>query len=68
MACGLLALIIEHPRLDAFIDVDGHAITERMPFRMLHRIYLWISTLQWMLGWIYLWLMLKCWKWEDSTK
>jgi hypothetical protein len=68
MACGLLALVIEHPRLDAFIDIDGHAIMERAQFRVFHRIYLWTSTLEWVIGWIYIWLMLKSWKWEDQQK
>ena len=68
MAGGILALILEHPRLDAFIDIDGHALTERANFRVLHRIYLWTSTLEWLLGWIYIWLMLKSWKWEDGRK
>ena len=68
MACGLLALVVEHPILDAFIDIDGHGITERASFRMLHRIYLWTSTFEWVLGWIYIWLMLKSWKCDDEKK
>jgi hypothetical protein len=68
MVGALFVLVIAHARLNAFIDVDAHAITERAHFRVLHRIYLWISTLQWVFGWIYLWLMLKSWSKEDQKR
>jgi hypothetical protein len=28
----------------------------------------WASTFEWVFGWIYIWLMLKSWKWEDQQK
>ena len=66
MAAGLLALVVAHPRLNALIDVDSHTITERADFRIRHRIYLWISTLEWVLAWMYLWMMLRNWRREDA--
>ena len=68
MAGVLLLLVIAHPVLDALIDVDAHRITDRAAFRTGHRIYLWVSTLEWVFTGAYLWLMLNCWKWEERTK
>ncbi|HEV8058385.1 MAG TPA: hypothetical protein VGP68_00810, partial [Gemmataceae bacterium] len=68
MAAVLLALIIAHPSLNALIDVDAHTITDRARFRSHHRMYLWISTLEWVLGGIYLWLMLRAWRTENDRK
>jgi hypothetical protein len=68
MAAVLLTLVIAHPVLNVLIDVDAHAISDRKRFRMLHRIYLWISTLEWVLSGIYLWLMLKNWRSEELEK
>jgi hypothetical protein len=61
MALVLFALVIMHPAMDALIDANEHTITDRVQFRIRHRIYLWVSTLEWILGIAYLWLMLKSW-------
>jgi hypothetical protein len=66
MAVVLLVLILSHPALDAMIDLDAHVISDGKRFRALHRIYLWISTLEWLLGGCYLWLMVGSWRQCDS--
>lgn len=62
MGLVLLILVVTHPMLDTMIDIDAHAISDRKQFRTLHRIYLWISTLEWFLGGAYLWMMLSSWR------
>ncbi len=62
MAVLLGALIVLHPALDTLIDLEAHSLSDRGHFRALHRTYLWISTFDWGLAAIYLWLMLKNWK------
>ena len=57
----LAALIVLHPTLDSLIDVDAHALIDRPSFRLRHRIYLWVSTLEWVLAGSYLWLLLRDW-------
>ena len=57
-----LKLLLAHPALNALLDVDAHSIVDRGQFRPRHRMYLWISTLQWLLGGAYLWMMLLSWR------
>jgi hypothetical protein len=66
MAGVLAILVVMHPMLDRLIDLETHTIADRASFRTFHRMYLWISTLEWGLAWIYLWLRLKSWRMEDS--
>jgi hypothetical protein len=68
MGLVLLMLILAHPALNTLIDVDAHVISDRRRFRALHRIYLWISTLEWLLAGIYLWLMVLGWRRKDAEK
>jgi hypothetical protein len=62
MALVLGALIVLHPSLDSFIDLEGHVLHQRADFRLRHRIYLWVSTIEWLLSGIYLWLLLRDWE------
>jgi hypothetical protein len=61
MVLALVTLIALHPMLDSRIDVDARILVERAVFRLLHRVYLWVSTLEWVLGGMYLWLLLRDW-------
>jgi hypothetical protein len=65
MAATLLFLAWLHPRLDAFLNTDLHFVEDVKGFRPLHRWYLWTSTLQWVLGLVYMTLMLWAWRDED---
>jgi hypothetical protein len=62
MAGCLLALFWLHGILDAMIDVDAHELLEPKTFRPLHRVYLWISTVQWVAGLAWTALMLENWR------
>jgi hypothetical protein len=66
MAALLVALLWLHPRLDALLDVDAFRLIDARSFRMQHRWYLWLSTLQWACGSIYAALSLAAWRVEDQ--
>jgi len=63
LALALLAWL--HPRLDELLDRPSMDIADRTLFRERHRLYLWISTIQWGLGVAYSILMLVAWRAED---
>lgn len=65
MIAGLALLFGLHARMDELLQADGMIVLDRQMFRPRHRIYLWISTLQWACGLLYLWLMLAAWRAED---
>jgi len=67
MLLSLGVLVWLHPRLDALLDVDQRRILERQAFRASHRWYLWLSTIQWACGLIYLGLSLLTWRAEDRA-
>lgn len=62
LACGLglllslIGLVVLHPRLDGMIEGEGLKIriSQRRDFYHWHRVYLWVSTLQWLVGWVWL--------------
>jgi hypothetical protein len=66
LTLGLLFWL--HPRLDAYLDPEVFTIANRREFRTLHRIYLWVSTVQWGAGVVYTALMLISWRAEDQSK
>jgi hypothetical protein len=43
----LAVLIWLHARLDAFLDLENMQLLDRRSFRTEHRVYLWVSTIQW---------------------
>jgi hypothetical protein len=48
----LAAEIWLHPQIDAFVDLDTHEIAgDYDQFYFMHRLYLWVSTVQWIAGW-----------------
>lgn len=65
MLVSLVALFWLHPRLDAYLDPELFAIRGGGEFRTLHRIYLWVSTVQWAAGVLYTVLVLISWRTED---
>jgi hypothetical protein len=60
----LIALIWLHPIMDEMIIVENEAITDEARFYGLHRIYLWLSTFQWVMAWIWLFLTVRRWREE----
>jgi hypothetical protein len=65
MAAALVVLYRLHPLLDQFLDVEYHDLTNRRAFRPYHRLYLWVSTVQWGCAIAYLLLTLLAWRAED---
>ena len=54
IALGLIALACIHPILDGEIDVEHEGVQDEPRFYGWHRVYLWVSTLQWLAGWCWL--------------
>jgi hypothetical protein len=65
MALTLAVLVYLHPLLDDLFD-PMQGIADYDAFRPLHRLYLWVSTVQWSCGLGYLWLTLRGWRVEDG--
>ena len=62
MIGSLFTLAGLHPMLDAMIDLEAGSVSDSDRFYDLHRIYLWVSTVQWFAGWIWLILMVVNWR------
>jgi Na+-driven multidrug efflux pump len=65
MAAALVALYRLHPLVDQYLELDSHNLTDRRAFRHYHRLYLWVSTVQWGCAVVYLLLSLLAWRAED---
>ncbi len=63
VALGLLVWL--HPRLDSLFDRENVLIQDYPTFRVGHRWYLWISSVQWGCGVAYALLTLRAWREED---
>jgi hypothetical protein len=61
----LAVLFVLHGRLDRLLDPEARDVTDLRTFRRGHRLYLWISTVQWAAGLGYLALTLRAWRAED---
>jgi hypothetical protein len=67
MGAALAALMILHPLMEKLVDFETGEIPERGQFKLLHRTYLWVSTVQWIAGLVYTALTLIAWRREAST-
>jgi hypothetical protein len=67
MIVSLAVLYWLHGRMDELLETDGLIILDRDAFRPRHRLYLWISTVQWAWGLLCLLLSLGAWRAEDRT-
>jgi len=47
-----VALVVLHDRMAAFLDLERERVSDRVAFRNRHIAYLWLSTLDWILGMI----------------
>lgn len=65
MVSALIALAILHPALDGMIDLNAESVSDSSKFYDLHRVYLWVSTVQWIAAW--LWLILLMFNWRAKT-
>jgi hypothetical protein len=67
MAICLVALMALHEHLAQLIDTEAHELLEPHVFRLGHRIYLWVSTLQWVAGLVFTGWTLKAWRAQDRS-
>jgi hypothetical protein len=65
MAVLLAILAWLHGHLNGLLDLDAQTIMDRPTFRTNHRLYLWLSTIQWGFCLIYMGLTLLAWRTED---
>jgi Na+-driven multidrug efflux pump len=65
LAAALVVLYRLHPVVDRYLELDSHNLTDRRAFRHYHRLYLWVSTVQWGFAVVYLLLSLLAWRAED---
>ena len=66
MALCQIALFLLHPRLDALLDPETW--TMEPGFRRLHRVYLWVHTVQWALALLFVVLWLAAWRANDRRE
>jgi hypothetical protein len=65
---ALLGLLVWlHNYLDNLLDVDAKELLDPKHFRVGHRWYLWLSTVQWALSLAYAMLSLQAWRSEDRA-
>ena len=71
-ALAIIAMLIGlawlHPVMDAMIIAKDDFITDEARFYGLHRIYLWLSTFQWIAAWIWLLTTVAGWRTETTNK
>lgn len=65
MGCQFLLFYL-HQILEAFMDDRRQMVLVRPPFYPVHRVYLWVSTLQWLACGVWLWWTLRAWSAEDQ--
>ena len=58
---SLIVLCILHQIMDPLIEPSSQTIADEDQFYLLHRIYLWTSTVQWVAGWIWIVLLVYVW-------
>lgn len=62
MVVSLIGLVYLHFALDSMIDAADMRVADRETFYHLHRVYLWLSTIQWAAGWGWLIVLLAGWR------
>jgi hypothetical protein len=62
MAAGLGLLACLHVALDGVVEPDTGQVLDYGTMRVLHRSYLWVSTLQWGLTVAWIWMTLEAWR------
>lgn len=68
LVLGLIVLFGLREWLAGFMDLENVQVFERKTFRIGHRTYLWMSTIQWAATLVYMWCTLRGWSAEDSAK
>ena len=66
LAVMLIALFVLHPMLDKLLEPEHEHVNDDARFYQLHRIYLWVSTVQWIACWFWLILIIRGWTKEQT--
>jgi hypothetical protein len=66
MAAGLASLFSIRLQLLELVDFEDSTFPDRRLFHFWHRIYLWISTLQWAAGLIFVMALVYSWRRSDA--
>lgn len=56
-----IALLFVHPMLDLMLEPEHEYVADEARFYQLHRVYLWVSTFQWLFCWVWLVLIIRGW-------
>ncbi len=54
-----LVLVGLHPLLDSLLDTEEFAVKQHSRFYGLHRVYLWVSTIEWLGSLPFLWILVN---------
>ena len=65
MVAAQAVLFAMHPKLDRMLDAERHEITERRPFRSMHKAYLNTATVQWAATIAHIAALLLAWREAD---
>lgn len=70
--CGILSLcctglIIAHPWLDSLLDAEAFSISHPEEFYFRHRVYLWVSSVQWLATLTLIWVLQASWQSPPAT-
>jgi hypothetical protein len=57
IALGLIVLLFLHPQMDKFVLTETQSLTDKGAFYVYHRIYLVVSTIMWLAGIVWLFIM-----------
>ncbi len=68
MTIALVGLGWLHLRLDLLMNAENQEVLDRSALRPVHRIYLWVSTIQWAVSVAFTLLSLAAWRAEDSQE
>jgi hypothetical protein len=67
MAVALGVLVWLYPHIDRYLNLDDPWTIDRAALRLWHRAYLWVSTIQWGCGLVYVGLTLRAWRVADRN-
>ena len=66
-AAMLVALVVIHPGMDQLLDARSTAVIDHSRFRLFHKAYIGISSLQWMVVLLSLLLVLQRWNRDERS-
>ena len=59
IAGGLLVLVVLHPKMDTFVQVETQSLSDKTGLYAYHRVYLLVSTAMWLAGSVWLFFFTK---------